>query len=98
MTDQTKPERAPSRSRTILTNRRLLWLVGVAIFLALLVLFIADNFVLVEMRLFTLRIRARLAWLLIVPFLLGIALGLAAGEIRHRRRRPHHGSVGSRES
>ncbi|HWV35408.1 MAG TPA: hypothetical protein VNZ55_07240 [Thermomicrobiales bacterium] len=87
MTDPTKPERAASPAKPILTTRRLLWLVGVAVFLALLVLFIADNFVLVEMRLFTLRIRARLAWLLIVPFLLGIALGFAAGEIRQRHRR-----------
>lgn len=87
MTDPTQKKPAPSPAKHVLTNRRLLWLVGVAIFLALLVLFIADNFVLVEMRLFTLRIRARLAWMLIVPFLLGIALGFAAGEIRQRRRR-----------
>ena len=85
MTESTQAEANLSHNTPFLTNRRLLWLVGLALFLALLVLFIADNFVLAEMRLFTLRIRARLAWLLLVPFLIGIALGVSGGSMRRRQ-------------
>lgn len=85
MTDPAQTEANLSPNKQFLTNRRMLWLVGLALFLALLVLFIADNFVLVEMRLFTLRIRARLAWLLLVSLLIGIALGLSVGSMRRRQ-------------
>lgn len=85
MTDPAQAEANLSSNKQFLTNRRMLWLVGLALFLALLVLFIADNFVLVEMRLFTLRIRARLAWLLLVSLLIGIALGLSVGSMRRRQ-------------
>jgi len=68
------PEAAPAR-RPILTFRRLLGLVAVAVLLVALVFFVADNFVLVQIRLFTLRIQARLAWALIVPLLLGGLIG-----------------------
>ncbi|MGN6485317.1 MAG: LapA family protein [Thermomicrobiales bacterium] len=64
--------------RPFLTWRRLLVLVAVAILLVALVVFMADNFVLVQIRIFTLRIQARLAWALLVPLLLGIGLGWMA--------------------
>jgi uncharacterized membrane protein YidH (DUF202 family) len=69
----------PRAGRTpFLTWRRVLALVAVAVALTALVFFVADNFVLVQIRLFTLRIQARLAWALIVPMALGIALGWVA--------------------
>ncbi|MGC4105200.1 MAG: hypothetical protein QM753_02445 [Thermomicrobiales bacterium] len=76
----------------LLTYRRLLLLVVVALALIALVLFVADNFVLVQIRLFTLRIQARLAWALIVPLLLGIGIGWTGHGVvaraRRRDRRP----------
>jgi uncharacterized integral membrane protein len=69
-------------SRRLLTNRRLLGLVAAALLLALLTLFVADNFVLVEIRLVNLRIEARLAWALLVPTAAGLAIGYLAGRYR----------------
>ena len=56
--------------------RRTLRLVALAIALALVVLFIAENFVVVEVRLVTRRVEARLAWALLSAAGLGIAIGL----------------------
>lgn len=75
------------RPRTILTTKRLLWLVGVAIFLALVVLFVADNFVLIEVRLLNLRIEMRLAWALLITFLLGTLSGLLLAWLLRRDER-----------
>ena len=65
-----------------LTNRMLLALVASAMFLGLLVLFVADNFVLIEVRLVVTRVQMRLAWALIVAFLAGVAFGVAISRLR----------------
>jgi uncharacterized integral membrane protein len=75
------------KTRTILTTRRLLWLVGIATFFALVVLFVADNFVLIEVRLFGLRIEMRLAWALLFAFLFGGVQGLVLGRFWQRASR-----------
>lgn len=67
----------------ILTNRRIAALVIIAIVLAFLALFVADNFVLVEIRLVNLHIRARLAWAVLLPFAFGAVAGYLAGRF-HR--------------
>ena len=53
--------RARDRQRRLLTNRRLVWLMLAALVLGTLVLFVADNFVLIEIRLLVTRVRMRLA-------------------------------------
>ncbi len=63
----------------LLTNRGLLGLVLVAVLMILLVLFVADNFVLVEIRLLIFRIHMRLAWALLLALLGGAAIGFLAG-------------------
>ncbi len=50
--------------------------------LAMLVFFVADNFVLVEVRLFTFQRQMRLAWALLIAF----AVGALFGAIAARRR------------
>lgn len=70
------------RKRRFLTNR----LVVAAVVLALLVLFIADNFVLIEVRLLATRVQVRLAWALLGAFLLGGLNALVfARRLRTRR-------------
>ena len=94
MPDRTTPtptgsesDGASSTRPPMLTWRRLLILVGVAIALTALVFFVADNFVLVQIRVFTLRIQARLAWALIVPLVLVLGLGWVAHAMWLRLRR-----------
>ena len=57
--------------RRIPTLRLVLW----AIALGLLVLFIAENFLTVEVRLIVARIETRLAWALIIAAVLGFLTG-----------------------
>lgn len=60
-------------------ERRRNWtlrLAAVAITLALVVVFIAENFVIVELRLVTWEIQIRLAWAVLVAGGLGIVAGL----------------------
>ncbi len=65
-----------------LGNRLLVVMVALAVLLLLLVLFVADNFVLIEVRLVVTRIQMRLAWALIIAFLLGILAGIAISRLR----------------
>ncbi len=58
------------------------WLVLAAVGLALLVFFIADNFVLVDVRLFTFQRRMRLAWALVIAFAVGALFGAVASRRR----------------
>lgn len=74
-------------TRTILTTRRLLWIVGIATFLGIIVLFVADNFVLIEVRLLNVRIEMRLAWALLLAFLLGGTGGVVLGWFWQRESR-----------
>ena len=60
------------------------WLVLVAVLLSLLVLFIADNFVVVEIRVFTVHRPVRLAWALLLAFASGVALGALAMRLWRR--------------
>jgi membrane protein YqaA with SNARE-associated domain len=68
--------------RRMLTNRRLAWLVVVALLAALVMLFVADNFVLIEVRFFNRGIQMRLAWAMIIPLLLGGSIGYLWGRLR----------------
>ena len=68
--------------RRRLTNRRLLWLVVAAALAALLMLFVADNFVLTEIRFFNRGIQVRLAWAMIIPLLAGLSIGYLWGRLR----------------
>lgn len=74
------------RKRRFLTNRLLAWLVAAAVVLALLVLFIADNFVLIEVRLLATRVQVRLAWALLGAFLLGGLNALVFARLLRTRR------------
>lgn len=67
----------PGRSSMVV-----IWLGIVAIGLALMVFFVADNFVLVDVRLFTYERQIRLAWALLIAF----AAGALFGAIAARRR------------
>ncbi len=58
-------------------------LLAVAIFLSLLVIFIAENFVSVEVRLIFVRVTTRLAWSLLLAGVLGFLAGFAAARLRH---------------
>ncbi len=69
--------------KSILTNRRVLRLAGLAALVALLAFFVADNFVLTEVRLFTVTFQVRLAWVVVIAFGSGaIAGGLVARFLR----------------
>jgi hypothetical protein len=68
--------------RRLMTNRLLLWLVVAAMVAALAMLFIADNFVLIEVRFFHRGIQMRLAWAMIIPLLLGLSIGWLGGRLR----------------
>ncbi len=68
--------------RRLLTNRRLLWLVIFAVLAAMLMLFVADNFVLTEIRFFNRGIQVRLAWAMILPLLAGGLIGYLWGRLR----------------
>jgi hypothetical protein len=68
--------------RRLMTNRLLLWLVVAAMVAALAMLFIADNFVLIEVRFFNRGIQMRLAWAMIIPLLLGLSIGWLGGRLR----------------
>ena len=57
--------------KPILTNRRVVWLAGIATFVALLAFFVADNFVLTEVRLFTVTFQVRLAWVEVIAYASG---------------------------
>ncbi len=77
----------PEARRTILTNRRVGLLVAAAIVLGLCAFFVADNFVLVEVRIFTFELQVRLAWALVTAFWLGAVSGVAGAYLWWRRRR-----------
>ncbi len=63
-------------------TRVVCWLVLAAAGLALLVFFIADNFVLVDVRLFTFQRQIRLAWALLIAFAVGALFGAVASRRR----------------
>jgi uncharacterized integral membrane protein len=75
------PVTAPDRRRWWLSIRGIMTLWIIAIVLAVIVLFVADNFVLVEVRLMQLRIQARLAWVVILAFVGGALVGLIVGRL-----------------
>lgn len=73
--------RTTAGTRRVLTNRRLVWLMLAAVTLGTLVLFVADNFVLIEIRLLVTRVRIRLAWALTAAFLFGGVSALALARL-----------------
>jgi membrane protein YqaA with SNARE-associated domain len=73
--------------RHVLTNRRLAGLFVVTTLVAIIVLFVADNFVMVRVRLLTLDGQMRLAWVMLSTLLIGMALGGIGGWLLGRGRR-----------
>ena len=53
-----------------------LWSIILAIILALVVIFIAENFVVIELRLITRAVEARLAWVVLAAGSIGVVIGL----------------------
>jgi membrane protein YqaA with SNARE-associated domain len=76
-----------TRRRHVLTNRRLAWLFVVTAFVVIVVLFVADNFVMVRVRLLMLDGQVRLAWVMLSTLLIGIAIGGLGGWLLGRGRR-----------
>ena len=66
----------------LLTTRRMLALVATAVLLGLLTLFVADNFVLVNVRIIAIDIPMRLAWALLIQAVGGFALGYLISHLR----------------
>jgi uncharacterized integral membrane protein len=62
--------------RQVLTNRRVGGLVAVAALCAMLAIFVADNFILTQVRLFTVTFQVRLAWALLIAFGVGVVVGV----------------------
>jgi membrane protein YqaA with SNARE-associated domain len=73
--------------RHVLTNRRLAWLFVVTALVVIIVVFVADNFVMVRVRLLTLDGQVRLAWVMLSTLLIGMAIGGLAGWLLGRGRR-----------
>jgi len=71
---------------SFLTFRRVAALVGVAVFMAACVFFVADNFVLIDVRFFTFFVQMRLAWLVLITFLVGVGSGVVLSWLWRRRR------------
>lgn len=59
-------------------------LVVLAVVLALLVVFVAENFSEVEVRLFVTKERTRLAWALLIASTLGFVIGYITARVRKR--------------
>jgi uncharacterized integral membrane protein len=53
-----------------------LWSMVLAIVLALVVIFVAENFVVIELRLITMAVQVRLAWAVLIAAGLGVVIGL----------------------
>jgi uncharacterized integral membrane protein len=70
---------APKRQR-----RRAARLGALAVVLVLLVLFVAENFLTVEVRFFVSKTETRLAWALLTAAALGLAVGFLLGRFRRR--------------
>ena len=68
----------PEQSARISTRR----LITLAVALVLLVIFVAENFEPVEVRLFVTEQSTRLAWALLIAALLGFACGLIVAKLR----------------
>jgi membrane protein YqaA with SNARE-associated domain len=80
-------EIAVPRSRPrVLTNRRLAWLFVVTVLVAVVALFVADNYVIVRVRILTLDRQVRLAWVMLSTLLIGLAIGGLAGWLLGRGR------------
>lgn len=65
---------------------RALRALAVALALVCTVVFVAGNFVVVEVRVFGVKLRTRLGWAVVVPAALAFAAGLAYGRARARQR------------
>lgn len=58
-----------------LTNRRLAWLFLVTAIVTVIAFFVADNFVIVNVRILTWQTQARLAWVMLMCLAVGVVLG-----------------------
>jgi uncharacterized membrane protein YoaK (UPF0700 family) len=70
------------KSGQMLTIRRMLGVVATTVLLGLFTLFVADNFVLVDVRIITIDIQMRLAWALLIPAIGGFVLGYLISRLR----------------
>jgi hypothetical protein len=70
-------ETPASPPEPFLSNRRLGWLLLVTVLVGVVTFFVADNFVIVDVRVFTLDIQTRLAWVMLICLLLGMTVGAA---------------------
>ncbi len=75
------------RRKHVLSNRRLVWLFLVTAIVALVAFFVADNFVIVNVRILTWQIQARLAWVMLTCLVIGVVLGAALALLWRRGRR-----------
>jgi hypothetical protein len=75
-------------TRSPMTWRRALRALAVAGALLLVLTFVAANFVLVDLRLWGLDVRTRLAWAAVVPAGVGFAAGMLFARTREARRGP----------
>ena len=78
---------APSPRKHFLTNQRLAWLFAVTAIVAVIAFFVADNFVIVHVRVLTWQIQARLAWVMLSCLVIGAVLGAALMLLWRRTRR-----------
>ena len=78
-------EQTPRTPR--LSTRRIGVLVALAVLMAAMVFFVADNFVLIDVRFFTIEVQMRLPWLVLITFGVGILSGVGLSWLWRRRRR-----------
>jgi hypothetical protein len=76
-----------AKQRPFLSNRRLGWLAAVTAMVVAIAFFVADNFVIVRVRVFTLDLQVRLAWVMLVCLLCGMVIGATVTWLLSRGRR-----------
>lgn len=72
---------------TFLSNRRLGWLLLITALIGVVTFFVADNFVIVDVRVLTFDVQTRLAWVMLLCLLIGMAVGAALMALWRWRRR-----------
>lgn len=68
-------ETPPSPPTPFLSNRRLGWLLLVTALVGVVTFFVADNFIIIDVRILTFNFQTRLAWIMLMCLLVGMMLG-----------------------